>query len=79
MKVDSVKYGIVKQLADGEFHSGEALGEQFGVSRAAISKHIKSIQELGLDVFSVQRKGYRLPRPLSLLDEEKLPVLQVEC
>ena len=41
MKVDSVKYGIVKQLADGEFHSGEALGEQFGVSRAAISKHIK--------------------------------------
>ncbi|MBD1557471.1 bifunctional biotin--[acetyl-CoA-carboxylase] ligase/biotin operon repressor BirA [Vibrio sp. S9_S30] len=72
MKVDSVKYGIVKQLADGEFHSGEALGERFGISRAAISKHIKSIQALGLDVFSVQRKGYRLPRPLSLLDEDKL-------
>ncbi len=72
MKVDSIKYLIVKQLSDGEFHSGEALGEQFGVSRAAISKHIKNIQELGLEVFCVQRKGYRLPKPLSLLDEEKL-------
>ncbi|CCN34156.1 bifunctional biotin--[acetyl-CoA-carboxylase] synthetase/biotin operon repressor [Vibrio nigripulchritudo ATCC 27043] len=72
MKVDSVKYNIIKQLADGEFHSGEALGEKFGISRAAISKHIKSIQELGLDVYSVQRKGYRLPSPLSLLDEALL-------
>jgi len=72
MKESSVKYEIIKQLSDGEFHSGERLGERLGISRAAISKHMKGIQELGLEVFSVQRKGYRLAQPLYLLNEAQI-------
>ncbi|USD65416.1 bifunctional biotin--[acetyl-CoA-carboxylase] ligase/biotin operon repressor BirA [Vibrio sp. SCSIO 43136] len=75
MKGSSLKYALVELLADGEFHSGEALGHTLGVSRAAISKHIKSIQSLGLDVFSVPRKGYKLTQPISLLCSEKISPL----
>lgn len=48
MREHSTKLALLKCLSDGEFHSGEDLGELIGVSRAAISKHIKGIQEWGL-------------------------------
>lgn len=64
-----VKYHIIKTLADGQFHSGEALGEMLGMSRAAISKHIKAIQLWGLDIYRVQGKGYQLSTPIDLLDQ----------
>lgn len=64
-----VRGKLVAQLADGDFHSGELLGEYLGISRAAISKHIKALMELGLDVFSVSGKGYRLAKPLNLLNK----------
>lgn len=72
MKEASIKYELIKTLSDGEFHSGEQLGSAFGMSRAAISKHMKGIQELGLEVFSVQRKGYKLAKPLYLLDQASI-------
>ena len=51
MKEHSAKLAILKQLADGDFHSGEVLGAQLGISRAAISKHIQGIRDWGVDVF----------------------------
>lgn len=72
MKDHSVKLAILKTLSQGGFHSGEELGAQFGVSRAAISKHIKGIQAWGVDVFKVQGKGYQLAKPLQLLDQKVL-------
>ncbi len=69
MKEHTVKLAILKQLSQGGFHSGEELGQQFGVSRAAISKHIKGIQQWGVDIFRVQGKGYQLAKPIQLLDE----------
>ncbi|MDF4574050.1 HTH domain-containing protein, partial [Vibrio parahaemolyticus] len=39
-KDHSTKLHILKSLSNGEFHSGEALGEALNVSRAAIAKHI---------------------------------------
>ena len=69
MKEHTVKLAILKQLSQGGFHSGEELGQQFGVSRAAISKHIKGIQQWGVDIFRVQGKGYQLAKPMQLLDE----------
>ena len=70
MKVHSVKLGLLKMLSDGHFHSGESLGEQFGMSRAGISKHIQGIQQWGMDIHRVQGKGYQLARPLMMLDED---------
>ncbi|KJY78466.1 biotin--[acetyl-CoA-carboxylase] synthetase [Vibrio coralliilyticus] len=72
MKEHSVKLSILKALSQGGFHSGEELGDKFGVSRAAISKHIKGIQYWGVDVFRVQGKGYQLAKPMQLLDKEIL-------
>lgn len=59
-------------LADNQFHSGEALGLKLGTSRATISNHIKILTTLGLDIYSVTGKGYRLAQPLNLLILEKI-------
>ncbi|NQZ23957.1 MAG: bifunctional biotin--[acetyl-CoA-carboxylase] ligase/biotin operon repressor BirA [Colwellia sp.] len=67
-----IREQLIQYLADGQFVSGQWLGEQLGVSRAAISKHVASLGEMGLDVYSVTGKGYKLAEPLSLLDENKI-------
>ena len=66
------KQQILEQLAEGEFCSGQSLGETLGISRAAVGKHIKALQQLGLDIYSVTGKGYRLANPLSLLSKERI-------
>lgn len=61
---------LLQVLADGKYHSGSDLGEVFGVSRAAIWKIIQKIENtLGLTIFAVKGKGYRLQQPLELLDQ----------
>lgn len=72
MKEHSVKLQIVRLLSAGEFVSGELIGQQLGISRAAVSKHIKALSLWGLDVYSIQGKGYKLSQPLCLLDKEEL-------
>lgn len=72
MKDTKVPLKIISLLADGEFHSGEHLGESLGMSRAAINKHIQTIREWGLEVFTVPGKGYSLPRAMNLLDAEHI-------
>ena len=66
------KHQILSLLSNGEFYSGELLGQQLGISRAAVGKHIKQLQQLGLDIFSVVGKGYKLAMPLNLLDEAQI-------
>lgn len=66
------KRAIIKSLAGGEFVSGEALAHELGISRAAISKHVASLEEFGVDIYSVKGKGYKLSTPLSLIDEQRL-------
>ena len=63
---------LLSILADSEFHSGEALGKTLGISRAAISNHIKVLSTLGLDIYSVTGRGYCLAQPLTLLNLEKI-------
>jgi len=70
MKDNTVPLAVVSILADGEFHSGEQLGETLGMSRAAINKHIQTLKDWGLDVFTVTGKGYSLAAPIQLLNEE---------
>ena len=70
MKDNTVPLTLISILADGEFHSGEQLGEQLGMSRAAINKHIQTLRDWGVDVFTVPGKGYSLPDPIQLLNEE---------
>lgn len=72
MKDNNVPLKLVALLADGEFHSGEQLGEALGMSRAAINKHIQTLKSWGLDVYTVTGKGYSLPAPVQLLDEAEI-------
>ena len=71
-ELSPLREALLILLADGQFHSGEQLGERLSVSRAAISKHIQAIKALGLEVYSISGKGYRLAVPLQLLDQDRL-------
>lgn len=69
---ENTRNKILAYLSDGGFHSGEILGRQLGISRAAVSKHIQSLSELGLDIFSVTGKGYKLSGKLQLLNPQQI-------
>lgn len=49
---------ILTLLSDGNYCSGRELGETLGITRAAIWKHIKQLQQQGLPVVSHRGKGY---------------------
>lgn len=72
MKNIAVPLQLVKILSDGEFHSGEQIGAELGMSRAAINKYMQTLRDWGLDVFTVPGKGYSLPAPIQLLDEQSI-------
>lgn len=63
---------LLRLLCDGEFHTGDQLGELLGVGRAAIWKQIQKLQDWGLGIQSVKGKGYRLAQPLELLDAQRI-------
>ena len=71
----AVREHLIKALADGSFVSGQEMGEQLGISRTAISAHIKALINMGLDIFSVTGKGYKLSQPLLLLNKKKILAL----
>lgn len=51
---------VFAELADGAFHSGEALAGSLGVTRGAVWKAAKSLRELGVTLHAVRNRGYRL-------------------
>ncbi|MCW4149866.1 biotin--[acetyl-CoA-carboxylase] ligase [Halomonas sp. 18H] len=59
---------LIRLLSDGEFHSGQQLGERLGVSRAAVWKQLRKLESLGIGMEAVKGQGYRLAEPLELLD-----------
>lgn len=69
---NSVKEQIIKKLAAGNFVSGQTMGEALGISRAAVSKHMRGLQDMGLNIFCVTGKGYRLAQPIHLLNTAEI-------
>ncbi|WP_448550711.1 bifunctional biotin--[acetyl-CoA-carboxylase] ligase/biotin operon repressor BirA [Thalassotalea montiporae] len=65
----SVREKLIKALASGKFVSGQDIADELSVSRAAISKQVTVLQQMGLDIFKVRGKGYQLAKPLVLLDK----------
>ncbi|TBR40856.1 biotin--[acetyl-CoA-carboxylase] ligase [Marinomonas agarivorans] len=63
---------LLDLLSDGCFHSGEELGRVLGVTRAAIWKKLKKLDQMGIRLHSVKGKGYRLPEEIDLLSSSKL-------
>jgi BirA family biotin operon repressor/biotin-[acetyl-CoA-carboxylase] ligase len=64
---------LLPLLANGEFHSGQALADALGVSRTAVWKQVNRINtESGLQIESVRGRGYRIPGGLDLLDADRV-------
>lgn len=60
---------LLKILQDGRFHSGQELGAALGISRSAVWKHLQRLEAaLGMALYKVPGRGYRLAEPISLLD-----------
>jgi BirA family biotin operon repressor/biotin-[acetyl-CoA-carboxylase] ligase len=70
--MSALTFLALRRLADGRFHSGEDVARDLGRSRATLSEALKRAPELGLDLFSVRGRGYRLAEPLEFLDAEWL-------
>jgi BirA family transcriptional regulator, biotin operon repressor / biotin---[acetyl-CoA-carboxylase] ligase len=67
--MSSLTFPILNILADGQFHSGEALAQRFKVTRTTIWNAIQHAEKLGVEVFSVRGRGYKLPQAIELLDK----------
>ncbi len=61
---------LLALMADGEFHSGEALAAELGVTRAAVWKVLQPLIAEGFPLQRIRGRGYRIPRGAALLDEE---------
>ena len=51
---------VFSRLADGRFHSGEALARHLHVSRSAVWKAVGTLRALGAGLDAVRNRGYRL-------------------
>ena len=63
---------VLRLLEDGEFHSGEALGRVLGITRGTISNALAEVDDLGLTVYKVHGRGYRLVTPVQWLARERV-------
>jgi len=71
--MDERQLALIRRLADGRSHSGEAIAREFGLTRAAVWKTLrKTAEAFGLDLISERGRGYRLATPLELLDAERI-------
>jgi BirA family biotin operon repressor/biotin-[acetyl-CoA-carboxylase] ligase len=61
-------FQALRRLADGRFHSGVDVARELGRSRAALHDALQHASVLGLDLFSVRGKGYRLAEPIEFID-----------
>jgi BirA family biotin operon repressor/biotin-[acetyl-CoA-carboxylase] ligase len=70
--MNALTFPILRLLSDGKFHSGEAIAKHFSISRASVWNALQSAEALGIEVFSVRGRGYKLPQALTLLDEQAI-------
>ncbi len=56
----------------GEFISGQKICDELGVSRTAVWKHMKDLEEEGYKISSVPRKGYQMLGSASTLTKERI-------
>jgi BirA family biotin operon repressor/biotin-[acetyl-CoA-carboxylase] ligase len=68
----TLTFTLLRLLADGEFHSGEKLAQQLGISRTGVSNALRGVDRLGLKLFSVRGRGYCLSNPPQWLDAKRI-------
>ncbi len=68
----TLTFTLLRLLADGEFHSGEVLAQQLGISRASVSNALRGVESYGLKLYSVRGRGYCLSNPPQWLDAKRI-------
>ena len=59
-------------LNDGHYHDGTSIGNELGITRAAVWKIIKKLKEYGVLIASIKGKGYFLEKSVTLLEKNKI-------
>ena len=65
-------FSLLRQLADGEFHSGEDLADKVGLTRARVSQVLKDAEVAGLALERMKGRGYRLLEAPDFLDAKSI-------
>ncbi|WP_408618528.1 bifunctional biotin--[acetyl-CoA-carboxylase] ligase/biotin operon repressor BirA [Celerinatantimonas sp. YJH-8] len=65
-------FQLLHYLSDSHFHSGQRLADILNVSRTSIASYVHQLIDMGVDIYSVKGRGYRLAAAISLLDEQWL-------
>jgi BirA family biotin operon repressor/biotin-[acetyl-CoA-carboxylase] ligase len=65
-------FSLLRQLADGQFHSGEDLAARVGLTRARVSQVLKEAEGAGLALERMKGRGYRLLEAPDFLDAKKI-------
>lgn len=63
---------VLNLLASGERLSGSAIGEQLGISRTAVWKHVRQLQEWGIPVRKLRGQGYQMEGGIELLSHDRI-------
>ena len=63
---------VLNLLADGEFHSGEVLAAQLGVTRASVFNALTGAADFGVDLQRIRGRGYRLAHPWQRLERDEI-------
>src|SRR5450759_3336291 len=63
---------LLNLLADGEFHSGEIMAGQLGVSRASVFNALADVADFGVVLQRIRGRGYRLARPWQQLERNEI-------
>jgi BirA family biotin operon repressor/biotin-[acetyl-CoA-carboxylase] ligase len=70
--MNALTFPILRLLADGKFHSGEDIARQLKVSRATVWNALQDALKQDIEIFSVRGRGYKLPQPVTLLDQQAI-------
>jgi len=65
-------FALLRLLSDGQFHSGEDMASRLGISRASVNNALQEAESLGLTLYRVRGRGYRLPDPPQWLDADRI-------
>ncbi len=63
-----LSFTLLRQLSDGDFHSGEDLAAKVGLTRARVSQLLRQAETAGLTLERVRGLGYRLKAAPDFLD-----------
>lgn len=71
----ALAYRVLGRLASGEFESGAALARTLGVSRGSVWNAVRELEDAGLEIYRVRGRGYRLQKPVTLIDPLEVALL----